>query len=269
MREGHFALMSSSDTPPTPKMRSTPKRSNTKAIILVAAILVVGVAVLLRFTLSLPKAATETPSPAAHLTGAPPFGTATPVTSSGNNQASGGSYLSASTPYATPYLSGYSNVNPSVDTAQEQALRAQDGNPTKVIMVSLSGQFLQAFDHGKIVKWTYVTTGRPELATPTGFFQIGYKLTPFTFEPISKDPHSVEFGFPSKVQYAIEFAAGGYYIHDVWWRTVYGPGLNMDHYDPGRAEYSPGSHGCVNTPLPVVQFLFFWAPVGTPVIVFQ
>ncbi len=260
--------MNSPDTPPAPQTSGASKRVNAKAIILIAAILVVAVAVLLRFTLSLPKAATENLPLASHLTGAPPFGTATPVTSSSDNQTSGGSYLPGATPYATPYLPGYSNVNPSVDTPQEQALRAQDGNPAKVIMVSLSGQFLQAFDHGQLVKWTFVTTGRPELATPTGFFQIGYKLTPFTFEPISKDPHSVEFGFPSKVQYAIEFAAGGYYIHDVWWRTVYGPGLNQDHWDPGRAEYSPGSHGCVNTPLPVVQFLFFWAPVGTPVIVF-
>jgi len=261
--------MSSSDIPTTPNAQGTPKRFNAKAIILIAAIIIVGVAVLLRFTLLLPKADSENPSPAAHLTGAPPFGTATPVTANGSNQANGGSYLSGATPYATPYLSGYSNVNPSVDTAQEQALRTQDGDPAKVIMVSLSGQFLQAFDHDKIVKWTFVTTGRPELATPTGFFHVGWKLTPFEFMPISKDPKSVEFGFPSKVQYAIEFADGGYYIHDVWWRTIYGPGLNNDHWDPGRAEWSPGSHGCVNTPLPIVQFLFLWAPVGTPVIVFQ
>lgn|GEM_PF-2499004 len=254
-------------TPDAPVTPATAQKTNRRAIMLLAIIAVLLIGALLRFTLTLPKADSAHSTTATSLTGAPPFGTATPVSASASGQAPGGSYYNATTPFPTQILRG-NYPDPRVDTAQEQAMRQNRGNPDKMIMISLSGQFIQAFDHGKLVHWEYVTTGRATLDTPTGSYRIGWKLTPFTFEPISKDPASIEFGIPSKVQYAMEFADGGYYVHDVWWRSVYGPGLNNDHWDPARREFSPGSHGCVNTPLEMMTFLFLWAPVGTPVQVF-
>ncbi len=228
----------------------------------VAAVVVLGLA-LARFALPDANGVAEGPA-FAHVINASPIATATPI--AGSNQISGNQVLQGATPLATDVAQGYQD--PSKDTAQEQALRAQDGNPAKVIMVSLQGQFIQAFQNGKLVRWAYVTTGRPGMETPTGFYNVFLKQSPLTFLPISTVPGNPDFGFPSKVQYGMEFAQGGFYIHDVWWRTVYGPGTEYDHWDPGRGEPSPGSHGCVNTPLELMAWLYVWTPMGTPVIVY-
>jgi lipoprotein-anchoring transpeptidase ErfK/SrfK len=169
-------------------------------------------------------------------------------------------------PFPTDIVPGY--PDPRVDSTSEQQMRTQISNPSKVIMVSIQGQFLQAFENNKIVRWSYVTTGRVGMDTPQGVFTIFNKVTPVTFLPLSTDPKSVYFGFPSIAQYGLEFAEGGYYIHDAWWRTIYGPGLTTEHWDPGREEYQTGSHGCVNTPLEMMAWLYLWAPVGTKVIIF-
>jgi lipoprotein-anchoring transpeptidase ErfK/SrfK len=98
-------------------------------------------------------------------------------------------------------------------------------------------------------------------------FHIIYKGSPITFYAGSHDPASPFFGYDSKVQYGMEFLDGGFYIHDTWWRTTYGPPLTANHYDPGRGEYEEGSHGCVNTPLEMMAWLYVWTPEGTPVII--
>jgi lipoprotein-anchoring transpeptidase ErfK/SrfK len=180
--------------------------------------------------------------------------------------ASDGTVISGATPYATAIIEGY--PDPRVDTPEEQTMRAQYSGESKIIMVSLTGQFLQAFENGKLIRWTYITSGRPSLPTPTGYFRIFQKISPVDFIPLSTDPKSPLFGFPSFTQYGLQFAAGGYYIHDTWWRTVYGPGLTTWHIDPGREEYQEGSHGCVNTPLEFMTWIYLWAQIGTPVIVF-
>lgn len=237
------------------------------AILLAAVVVVVFALVVARFTVLAGHGGTEATGVGSALGQAAPFPMATPL-SGQTNQASTGKVVTGSTPIPLGIVPGY--PRPDIDSAYEQSLRASIGNPDKVIMVSLTGQYIRAYDHGKLVKWAYVTTGKAGLETPTGVFHIGWKLSPFTFEPLSTDPHNtLYFGYPSKVQYAMEFADGGYYIHDTWWRTVYGPGLTMPHWDPGRLEGSDGSHGCVNTPLEMMTWLWNWAPVNTPVIVYQ
>jgi lipoprotein-anchoring transpeptidase ErfK/SrfK len=238
-----------------------------QAIILALVIVVAMVLITARFVLSAPSPQPEGPGSVVHLTGAPPFGTVTPTAAAPINVGTQGTAIAGEQSWLQPIVPGF--PDPTKDTSAEQAMRANLGNPAKIIMVSLSGEFLQAFDHGKLIRWAYVTTGKPTTPTDVGVFHVFSKQSPVTFLPISNNPSSPEFGFPSKVQYGLEYEDGGFFIHDVWWRTVFGPGTNVDHWDVGRAEPSPGSHGCVNTPLPVVQFLFFWAPIGTPVVVFE
>jgi len=245
----------------------TQRRLPQQAIILALVIVVATVLVGVRFMLSTPSPQSEGPGSAMHLTGAPPFGTATPVAAASSTSGSQGTPVAGTQSWIQSVVPGY--PDPSKDSAAEQSIRANLGNPDKIIMISLTGEFLQAFDHGKLIRWTYVTTGKSTTPTDVGVFHIFSKQSPVKFLPISNNPSSPEFGFASKVQYGMEYEDGGFFVHDVWWRTVYGPGTNADHWDPGRAEWSPGSHGCVNTPLPVVQFLFFWAPIGTPVVVFE
>jgi lipoprotein-anchoring transpeptidase ErfK/SrfK len=130
----------------------------------------------------------------------------------------------------------------------------------KVITISLSLQEMVFYQDGCVVKATPVTTGRPQLRTPTGHFSIFYKKTPFTF--ISPWPVGSPFYyFPSPVSWVMEFAGGGYFIHDAPWESsgAYGPG--------GENNLSAASHGCVHTPTPVMQWAFSWTPTGTPVII--
>jgi lipoprotein-anchoring transpeptidase ErfK/SrfK len=242
------------------QQRST---SRLMPIVLVVTIVIVFVLVLGRFTLFNGKSS-EGPSLAQAGT-AQPIATATPVPG-GGAQVTGNTVIPGATPLPTAIIQGA--PNPSQDTAYEQQLRAEDGNPSKVIMISIQGQFIQAFQNGKLIRWDYVTTGRPGMDTPTGFFDIFYKQSPFEFTPISTDPNSIWFEYASMVNYAMAFAPGGYYIHDVWWRTIYGPGTQVYSWDPGREQTNTGSHGCVNTPLEMEAWLYTWTPLGTPVIVF-
>jgi lipoprotein-anchoring transpeptidase ErfK/SrfK len=139
----------------------------------------------------------------------------------------------------------------------------QCGHPVgsgKVITIALALQEMVFYQDGCVVKATPVTTGRPQLRTPTGRFSIFYKKTPFTF--ISPWPPSSPFYYyPSPVSYVMEFAAGGYFIHDAPWESSgsYGPG--------GENNPSAASHGCVHTPGGVMQWAFSWTPMGTPVVI--
>jgi lipoprotein-anchoring transpeptidase ErfK/SrfK len=131
----------------------------------------------------------------------------------------------------------------------------------KMILISLSGQWLFAFQDGRRLLDTPVTTGRPELPTPTGTYHVLAKYSPYEF--ISPWPVGSPYYYPpSMTNYALEFRADGYFIHDAPWRNVYGPGTNLPHNDPGDPF---GSHGCVNVPFPAQKKLFAWAAVGTEV----
>lgn len=132
--------------------------------------------------------------------------------------------------------------------------------PGKVITMSLSLQEMLFYQDGCVVQATAVTTGRPQLRTPTGTFQIFYKQSPFTF--ISPWPPSSPFYYyPSPVSWVMEFAAGGFFIHDAPWESAgaFGPG--------SEDNLSAASHGCVHTPHSVMEWAYSWTPVGTPVII--
>ena len=131
----------------------------------------------------------------------------------------------------------------------------------KVIVVSLRNQWLLAFQNGRLVLDSPVTTGRPELPTPPGVYRVLAKYAPYRM--VSPWPSSSPFYYPAtSVRYALQFRADGYFIHDAGWRSVFGPGTNLPHRDPGDPL---GSHGCVNVPTTVERTLFRWAGVGTTI----
>jgi len=242
------------------------RQSVVSIIALVAIAVIIVVALFARIATLTPKPTQLSAVTSNGLATATSLAQAT-TTSGQSNTVPTGNVVNAATPQTTAIIPGY--PDPRLDTAQEQQLRTNyGGTHNKFIMVSLAGQFMQAIENGKVVRWSYVTTGKAGLDTPTGNFAVFTKESPLTFIPGSTNPASPFFGYPSKVQYGMEFLDGGYYLHDTWWRTVYGPGLTQWHYDPGRDEYSDGSHGCVNTPLDMMAWLFTWTPMGTPVIVF-
>jgi lipoprotein-anchoring transpeptidase ErfK/SrfK len=131
----------------------------------------------------------------------------------------------------------------------------------KVIVVSLSRQWLDAYQNGREVFQAAVMTGRPALPTPTGTYHVLLKLHPTTFT--SSWPYGSPYWYPPTfIDYALEWRAGGYFLHDSWWHSVYGPGTNGWHYDP-KFGWQWGTHGCVAMPLSAAAWLYNWAPVGT------
>ncbi|HEX6507048.1 MAG TPA: L,D-transpeptidase [Chloroflexota bacterium] len=131
----------------------------------------------------------------------------------------------------------------------------------KRITISLSRERLRAWEGNKVLLVTPVTTGDAALPTPTGYFTVFAKRSPYTF--ISPFPAGSRFWYPpSTVSFALEFAAGGYFIHDAPWRGVFGPGSNAGS-QPGT-NYG-GTHGCVNVPYSAARWLYYWAGIGTTV----
>lgn len=124
----------------------------------------------------------------------------------------------------------------------------------KIIDVNLSTQRLNAYQDGRLIVSTVVTTGQPALPTPPGSYSIMAKYSPYRM--ISPWPYGSAYYYaPADMSFAMLFRGGGYFIHDAPWRSVWG--------SPG---YS-GSHGCVNVPYGPMSTLFGFAEIGTPVTV--
>jgi lipoprotein-anchoring transpeptidase ErfK/SrfK len=146
-----------------------------------------------------------------------------------------------------------------VTTDNGDTSRAPTGG--KVIVVSISHQWLHAYQNGVQVFNTPVMTGRPALPSPTGNYHVFLKLSPTTFySPFP--PGSPYWYAPTYIHYALEWHTGGYFLHDGYWHSVFGPGTNMWHYDPVDG-WQYGSHGCVAMSIPAAAWLYGWAPYNT------
>jgi lipoprotein-anchoring transpeptidase ErfK/SrfK len=133
----------------------------------------------------------------------------------------------------------------------------------KIIVVSISQEELDAYDNGQLFISTPVATGQIALPTPTGTYHFFAKYSPYTF--ISPWPFGSPFYYPtSTANYAMEWRAGGYFLHDAPWRGYFGKGANYWHYDPKMGE-DPGTHGCIDVPTPAMAQIFSWATIGTTI----
>jgi lipoprotein-anchoring transpeptidase ErfK/SrfK len=129
----------------------------------------------------------------------------------------------------------------------------------KAITLNLTLQEAVFYDNGCVVRATPITTGRPYLRTPTGYFHVFFKTSPFTM--VSPWPHGSPFWYPTgTVTWVMEFDVGGYFLHDASWEpaSMYGPGSENSYI---------ASHGCVHIPTPVMRWAYGWTPIGTPVII--
>jgi len=129
-----------------------------------------------------------------------------------------------------------------------------------VIVVSVTQERLVALQDGVIVQNTLITSGRPSLPTVLGTFHIFFKSSPYHMcTPPQWRGTSLDYGCVNE-QWAMEFESSGYFIHDAYWRSQFGPGTDTQ---------SGGTHGCVNVPNGSMAWLYNWAPIGTPVITKQ
>lgn len=110
---------------------------------------------------------------------------------------------------------------------------------TRWIDVNLSEQTVRAYENGVIVQTYLVSTGLPATPTPTGQFRIWIKLR------------------------VDDMAGVDYYIEDVPWVMYFYQGYGL-HGVTWHANFGhPMSHGCVNQPNAMAEWLFSFAEVGT------
>jgi hypothetical protein len=135
----------------------------------------------------------------------------------------------------------------------------------QVTMVSLREQAARMYQNGKLVMWTYVTTGRFERPSVPGLHYAETKQTHIEFQPTEPIGSPIR-GYPTPINYAIYYADYGFFMHDGWWRTSFGPGTNLPHWDP--AAFNGGSHGCINVPLANMATFYGWVQLYSPIVVY-
>jgi lipoprotein-anchoring transpeptidase ErfK/SrfK len=132
------------------------------------------------------------------------------------------------------------------------------GPSARAVVVRLEAQTLTAYQNGKPVLHTPVTTGRPALPTPVGSYHIEAAYSPYTFTS-PWPPGSPYWYPPTPVTWAMPFFGGDFLHND--------PGEPQSAFGRG-SEYGPyASHGCVHVPHAAMAFLFRWLPVGAAVVV--
>jgi lipoprotein-anchoring transpeptidase ErfK/SrfK len=125
-------------------------------------------------------------------------------------------------------------------TIQDPAAAAR---PAKWIEVVLSKQMIYAWQNGRVVLSSRISSGLPRTPTVRGNFRIYVKY-------VSTRMRGPGYNLPN-VPYTMYFYRG-YGIHGAYWHNNFG---------------RPMSHGCVNLPVPFSGQLFRWAPVGTLVYI--
>ncbi len=138
----------------------------------------------------------------------------------------------------------------------------------KVVVVSLYEQAMRVYQNGKLVKAFLVTTGRPERPSPPGTWWVEGKQSPTVFK--ASVPQSSPYWYPdTPIHYAMQYHSDGYFLHDSWWRSDYGPGTNFPHQDSSGDSFSSyGSHGCVNIEENNAAWLYNFVSLYTPVLVY-
>jgi lipoprotein-anchoring transpeptidase ErfK/SrfK len=124
----------------------------------------------------------------------------------------------------------------------------------KMITVDTGKQMLYAWEGGKIMHQTKVSTGMYLTPTVKGSFKIQskYPVQDMRGRSPYKQYYPNGYYYIKNVPHVMYFYQA-YAIHGAFWHNNFG----------ARA-----SHGCVNVPLSSAEWLFNWAGVGTRVEVF-
>ena len=115
-----------------------------------------------------------------------------------------------------------------------------------VIDIDLSAQYMTVYQGDAIVLESYVSTGRQEFETPTGTFSVHTKYEADDMDGVIGGE---EYNVP-QVPDVLYFTDQGHAIHGAYWHDNFG---------------TPMSHGCVNLPTDVADYLYSFAPVGTTI----
>jgi hypothetical protein len=119
----------------------------------------------------------------------------------------------------------------------------------KSIVVNISQQWLYAYEGDVQVFDAPISTGRDGFNTPTGNYAIYAKVPSQTMSGTAGG----EYYSVPEVPHAM-YINGDVAMHGTYWHNMFGTGVRM-------------SHGCINLPLGSAEWLYGWAPAGTPVLV--
>ena len=197
----------------------------------------------------------------------------------GRNNATAAAYLNKPSPFQ-----GWNAVNSAYSKLEKYAPKLGSGNvdeaataagamqrydnqirnalfsnlPGKAILMQHDAQQLWAYENGKEVRSTPITTGRPALPTDIGPMKVLSKSHPYKMH--SPWPKGSPYWYPdAMVQYVVWFTNTGEGLHDAYWQgCCWGPGSENNE--------NIASHGCIHVPIDTETWLFNWASVGTPVI---
>jgi len=118
-----------------------------------------------------------------------------------------------------------------------------DPNGERRVLINLGQQYLWAYQ-GDAVLWEgYISTGTEKFATPPGSFRVNSKLESQTMEGVLGGEY---YNVPD-VPDVMYFTDRGHAIHGAYWHNNFG---------------TPMSHGCVNLPTDVADWMYGWAPLG-------
>jgi lipoprotein-anchoring transpeptidase ErfK/SrfK len=137
--------------------------------------------------------------------------------------------------------------------------------PPKFIVVSFQDQHFWAYQNGQAVTDTATTTGVrgvTDYGTDFGPLKVASKDHPWKMH--SPYPKGSQYYYPDTVvQWAVWFTPTKLEsFHDASWEpdSQLGPGSQYDT--------STRSHGCIHIPAATAQWMYNWADIGTPVIVY-
>lgn len=120
----------------------------------------------------------------------------------------------------------------------------------RAVVVSLSQQALWAYEDGQVVRSTYVSTGTEKFRTPPGSFTVINKVP---VQDMAGVIGGESYNVPN-VPDVLYFTDRGHAIHGTYWHENFG---------------APMSHGCVNLPMDVADWMYEWAPMGMPVVIVE
>jgi lipoprotein-anchoring transpeptidase ErfK/SrfK len=147
--------------------------------------------------------------------------------------------MASSTSQPTPTASRVVPVMSSLNTAHSDKSAGQALE--KWIDIDLSEQRLTAYEDQNIVLSVLVSTGLPHTPTPVGEFRIRLQVR-------VQEMGGADYSLPN-VEY-VSYFFKDYALHGTYWHNNFG---------------QPMSHGCVNMRNADAQWIYHWAPVGTPV----
>jgi hypothetical protein len=120
----------------------------------------------------------------------------------------------------------------------------------RAVVVSLSQQALWAYEDGAVIRSTYVSTGTEKFRTPAGYYTVNTKVPE---QDMAGVIGGESYNVP-KVPDVLYFTDRGHAIHGTYWHENFGV---------------PMSHGCINLPMDVADWMYEWAPLGMAVLIVE